>query len=46
MTLPSQIIDNENNFLDASLKVISRNQQWLHYHYHIFLFQKQTSKNK
>jgi len=40
MTQQSQIIDNENNFLDASLKVISRNQQWLHYHYNIFLISK------
>jgi hypothetical protein len=36
VTLTSQIVDYENNFLDASLKVISRNQQWSHYHYHIF----------
>jgi len=38
MSLGRQIVDNENNFLNATLKVISRNQQWLHYHYHIFLF--------
>ena len=44
MALLSQIIDNENNFLNATLKVISRNQQWLHYHYHILKFQKETSK--
>jgi len=29
MALGSQIIDNENNFLNATLKVISRYQQWV-----------------
>jgi len=28
MALESQIIDNENNFLNDSLKVISSHQQW------------------
>ena len=27
MSLIREIVDNENNFLNASLKVISRNQQ-------------------
>jgi len=42
LPLPGQMIDNENNFLNATLKVISRNQQWLHYHYHIFLILKRN----
>ena len=46
LSLPRQIIDNENNFLNATLKVISRNQQWLHYHYHIFLILIEIISNK
>jgi len=46
MAQGSQIIDNENNFLNATLKVISRYQQWLHYHYHIFLILKRKRSNK
>jgi hypothetical protein len=42
MPTERQIIENENNFLNASLKVISRNQQWFIIIIIFFKFQKNT----